>query len=266
MRVPIVAIIRSGGRTQRPGDLGSHVAKDILGERDKIRAVGGIGMAKVQRAMGSVLARDVTTAHSGGASFDHSGGTRFGTLLKRRAFPLDHRASAGPETVWLPGLVHVVFEDHSGEVAVGVSIPTVVASKVGEVLHVDLDGGCADVIAVTLVEPGAGGFVAVVTDDDIRICPGCSTACLARVIQTAALGAVGPFLRDVCDAEAVIAGVNLDIGWLLAWKSRLIDGHVLISSGGDISAAFSTADERLVLIVDVNFLDSPVSSGRTVAV
>ena len=171
MRVPIIAVIRSGGRTQRPGDLGSHVAKDILGEGDKIRAVGGIRVAKVQCAMGRVLARDNMAAHGSGARFDYGGGTRPGTLLGRKAFALDHRAFTVPEAIWLSGLVHVVFEDHSREVAVAVRILTVIASKIGEVLHVDLDGGCADAIAVILVEPGAGGFVAVVTDDDVRICP-----------------------------------------------------------------------------------------------
>ena len=171
MRVPIIAIIRSAGRTQRPRDLGSHVAKDILREGDKIRAVGGIGVTKVQRAMGRILARNNMAAHRSGARFDHESGTRFGTLLGRRAFALDHRAFTVPEAIWLSGLVHVVFKDHSGELAVAVRILTVVASKIGEVLHVDLDGGCADAIAVVLVEPGTGGFVAVVTDDDVRICP-----------------------------------------------------------------------------------------------
>ena len=84
---------------------------------------------------------------------------------------------------------------------------------------------------------------------------------MTHITQPAALGAVGPFLRDVCDAEAVIARIYLNIGWLLAWKSRLIDGDVLITSGGDISVAFSTADERLVLVVDVDSLNSSFGIG-----
>ena len=51
----------------------------------------------------------------------------------------------------------------------------------------------------------------VVTDDDIGICPVRSIACLAHITQPAALGAVGPFLCEVCDAVAVIAGVGLDL-------------------------------------------------------
>ena len=56
--------------------------------------------------------------------------------------------------------------------------------------------------------------MAVVTEDDFGICPVWIIACLAHVTQPAALGAVRPFLRDVCDAVAVIAGIDLDLGWL----------------------------------------------------
>ena len=53
----------------------------------------------------------------------------------------------------MPSLVNVVFEDHSGEGAVGVWFLNIIAGQIGEILHVDLDGGCADPI---LVGPGAG--------------------------------------------------------------------------------------------------------------
>ena len=67
----------------------------------------------------------------------------------------------------MSGLVRVLFEDHSGEVAVGVRILAVVAGRIGDVLHVDLYCGYAGAIPVILVEPGTGGYVGVVTDDDI---------------------------------------------------------------------------------------------------
>ena len=160
--VPIIAVIRSAGRTQRSGDLGNHVAKDILGERDTIRAVGGIGMVKAQRAMRSVLARNDVTAHGSGARFYYRGGTRFDTLLRRRGFALAYGAFAVPEAICFSLLVRFVLEDHNGEVAVASRIVTV-AAGLGEVLQVDLDSGCADAIAVMLAERGAGGFVAVMT-------------------------------------------------------------------------------------------------------
>lgn len=222
-------------------------------------------MTKLQRTMGSVLARDDLTAHSSGARFYNSGGTGFDSRLRSGAFPLDQRAPTVLEAIRLPGLIHVAFEDHSGEVAVAFRIPGVVARKIGEVLHVDLYGGCADTMAVILVEPGAGGFVAVVTDDDVGICPG-RTASLAHVTQPAALGAVRPYLRNICDAEGVCAGVDLDIGRLLTWKFGLIDGDVLKSSGLDNSVPLSMANERLVLVVDVNSLDGSLSISQAVTV
>ena len=91
-----------------------------------------------------------------------------------------------------------MFEYHGWEVAIVFRVGDVITSEVGEVLHVDLNGGFLEVVAVVLVEPGAGGFVAVVADDDIGICP-VSTACLAHVTEPAALSAVGPFLSNVGD-------------------------------------------------------------------
>ena len=79
----------------------------------------------------------------------------------------------------------------------------------------DLDGGCADAVAVILLEPGAGGLVAGIADDDVGVSTVRSTAFLAHAARPASLGAVWPFLRGLCDAEAVVAGVHLDIGWLL---------------------------------------------------
>ena len=61
--------------------------------------MGNIGLEKVQRAMGSVLARDDVTAHGSGAIFNHGGGTRSGTLSRRRGFALDYRAFVIRETI-----------------------------------------------------------------------------------------------------------------------------------------------------------------------
>ena len=78
MRIPVIAVIRSAYRAQRPGDSGNDVAKDILGEGDKIQAVGGIGTADIHR------------------------GTRFGAQLGRKGFAVDYRASADPEISGCP--------------------------------------------------------------------------------------------------------------------------------------------------------------------
>ena len=114
----------------------------------------------------------------------------------RCRLPLDYGALAIPETVRFPGLVHTVFEDHGWEVAIVLRVGGVITSEVGEVLHVNLNGGCQETVAVDLIEPGACEFVAVVADDDIGICPA-GTACLAHVTQPAALSAIGPFLSNV---------------------------------------------------------------------
>lgn len=204
MRVPFIAIVPSCGRAQRPRSLSSHVAKDALGERDEVRAVRRIGLAKLQCAIGCVLARDDLTAHGGGTGFDHPPRS-----------PLGHRTPVVPETIRLSSLIHVLFEDQSGEAATVVGIPSVIAGKIGGVLHVDLDSGRADAIAVVLVEPGAGWCVVFVAVDDVGVRPGCSTAFSAHVTQPAALGAVWQFLRDIRDAETVFAGVDLDIAGLL---------------------------------------------------
>ena len=140
--------------------------------------------------MGSILARDDPTRHGRG--------TRLDTVLMGNCLPLDCVALAIPETVRLPGLVHVVFEYHGREVAIVFRVGGLVTSEVGEVLHVDLNGSCRETVAVVLVKPGAGRFVAVVADDDIGICPA-SPACLAHVAEPAALSAVGPFLSNVGD-------------------------------------------------------------------
>lgn len=128
----------------------------------------------------------------------HDGGTRPDTVLMRSRLPLDCVALAIPETVRLPSLVYVVFEYHGWEVTIVFRVDGVVTSKVGKVLHVDLNGSCLETVAVVLVKPGAGGFVAVVADDDIGICP-VSTACLAHVTDQAALSAVGPLLSNIGD-------------------------------------------------------------------
>ena len=208
MRVPTIAIIGNGVRAQRPRSLCTHVAKYALGERDKIRAVRSVGLAQFQRAMGSIFAGDDLTSHGRGPSPDRA--------LRRRAHALGHRAFAVPETIRLPGLVHVVFEDHGWEVAVVVGALILAVGQVGEVLHVDLHGGWADVVGVVLVEPGAGGLVAVVTDDDVGIRPIAATL-LAHVAKPATLGTVGPFLGDLCDTESVFTRVDLNVGWLLTW-------------------------------------------------
>ena len=39
LRVPVIAVISNGGGAERPGGLCTHIAKNALGERDKIRAV-----------------------------------------------------------------------------------------------------------------------------------------------------------------------------------------------------------------------------------
>ena len=59
-------------------------------------------------------------AHGSEARFGQGGKTRFGTLLRRRGFTLDCGAFAVLKNIYLSSLVRVVFEDHSGEVAVGV--------------------------------------------------------------------------------------------------------------------------------------------------
>ena len=200
------------------------------------------------------MARDDLAAHGGGTGLDRALGG-----------PLDHCAPAVPETVRLSGLVHVLFEDQRGEAAVVVGILSVVAGEVGEVLHVDLDGGRADVVAVVLVEPGAVGLVAVVADDDVGKRPG-STTRFAHVTRPATLGAVGPFLRDVRNAETVFSGVDLDIGGLLARRSGLIDGDVLESPRRDISITLSSSDEIPILVVNVDLLDGSLSIGQAVAV
>ena len=79
----------------------------------------------------------------------------------RSRLPLDCVALADPETVRLPGLVHVVFEYQGWEVAIVFRVGDVVVSEVGKVLHVDLNGSCFETVAVVLVKPGAGGFVVV---------------------------------------------------------------------------------------------------------
>ena len=88
-----------------------------------------------------------------------------------------------------------------------------------------LDYGCAHSIAAILVEPRAGGFV--VTDDCVRLCPVWNVAYLVHITQLAALGAIGPLLCDVWDAEAVIAGIDWDLGRPYTKRSRPIDGKVL---------------------------------------
>lgn len=163
-----------------------------------------IGLAKLQRAVGCVLARDDLTAQGGGTRFDHP--------LRS---PLGHRASAVPETLRLSSLIHILFEDQSGEAVTVVGNPSVISSKIGEVLHADLNRGRADAIAVVLAEPGAGWCVAFVAVDDVGVRPGCSTAFFAHVTQPAALSAVWPCLRDIRDAETVFAGVDSDARGLL---------------------------------------------------
>lgn len=190
MRVPIITVVCDGGGAQRPGHLRTHVAKDALGKRDKIGAVRRIRLTELQGAVGSVLARDDPTRHGRG--------TRFDTVGMRSRSPLDRVALAVPETVWLPGLVHVVFEYHGWEVAIVFRVAGIVSSEAGEVLHVDLNGSCLETVAVVLVKPGTGGVVAVGADDDVGKCPA-GTACLAHVTEPAALSAVGPFLSNVGD-------------------------------------------------------------------
>ena len=141
--------------------------------------------------MGSILARDDPTRHGCGTGLD--------SVRMRSRLPLDCVALAVPETIRLPRLVHVVFEYHGGEVAVVLRVGGVITGQVGEVLHVDLNGGCLETVAVVLVKPGAGGFVAVVADDDVGIRP-VGTARLTHVAEPAALSAVGPFLSNVGDA------------------------------------------------------------------
>lgn len=136
----------------------------------------------------------------------------------------------------------------------------VVGCEVGEVLHVDLDGGRLEAVAVVLVESGAGGVVAVVADDDVGIRP-VGTARLAQVTEPAALGAVGPFLGDVGDTQGVFASVDLHVGGLVTWGSGLVDGDVLEGSRRDVAVSSPGADEGLVLVVDVDLFYGSVGIG-----
>lgn len=58
--------------------------------------------------------------------------------------------------------------------------------------------------------------------------------------------------------------VDLHVGGLLTWLSGLVDGDVLEGSRRDISVSSPSADESLVLVVDVDCFDgssAPVRSG-----
>ena len=88
---------------------------------------------------------------------------------------------------------------------------SVVAGKIGEDLHVDLDRVAALLpLLLDLVEPGPGGLVvAVVADDDVGIYFYSTVPQgFAHVIRPGTLGAVGPFLHDVSDAGTVLAGFD----------------------------------------------------------
>lgn len=67
----------------------------------------------------------------------------------------------------------LALEKHSwhSAIEVWILVDLVVVAQLNEILHVELQGGERQVFGVVLVEPGAGWFVAFLSDDNITVIP-----------------------------------------------------------------------------------------------
>ena len=189
MRVPVVApVLRGGGGggggapAERPVQLGLHVAKDALVGGEEVGPVRALAPAQLPRAVPAVRARD--QVREGGpagaareaaarlASSSRGGGRSLAALFAADAVVFEVVGAGGgvggvPEFDRLgrrhAGAVPAVAfgvggEEHGRVLAVEARVLVVVAGQVGEVLHVDLQGGGRDAVAVVVVDPGACWF------------------------------------------------------------------------------------------------------------
>lgn len=167
----MVAPVPRGPVAQRPVHLRVHVAKDALGKGQKVRPVRPRARAQLPRAVPAVRARDqVGKGGRAGAPREAAVAPpavpahavvlgalgapgRVGVVPEFDRLGLLHAGALAGRRPFVPGGVGA--EEHGGPGAVGAGVVVVVGGEVGEVLHVDLQGGGGDAVAVVVVDPGA---------------------------------------------------------------------------------------------------------------
>ena len=178
MRIPMIALLLRRPIAQRPMHLRIHVAEDALGGRDEVWTVRRLTFTQFLRAMPVVRTRD-QMGESGqpGAFFE---ATAAGCLFLPAGSVIhvvvggSGRIAVVPE-VGLPIKInwpcpwrwildfmltdavvgHVSLPEHCWPGAVETWVVVVVGGEVGEVLHVDLQCGGGDSVAVVVVDPCA---------------------------------------------------------------------------------------------------------------
>lgn len=90
-----------------------------------------------------------------------------------------------------------------------------------------------------------------VSDDDVGVVP-VPVAAPAHVPEPAVVGAVGPRLRDVRDAEFVLGRDDLQRRRLLPGALGLVNGHVEEGPGRDVREVLGRPAEVLVLVEGVD--------------
>lgn len=237
----------------RPHPLASHIAKQAFRTAQEIRPVARLALAERPRAMflmragnefaaqgqgalgGLTLTLTLMTVTGAGAVAVVVGGGRKLTIgFKAVIFP-ECDAGARRDGVFPPFeaefVVVVADEEEGGGVAVVGGIGRMGVGEVGEVLHVDLHGGCFDVFelvstvsGVVAVEPGAIGLILLLPNLHVAIKPPLPTP-PPHIPQPPSLHPIRPRLPDVRNTDRIIMAQHLQISRLLPRPVVLLMHH-----------------------------------------